>query len=229
VDLGLDGALWAREGLIGMLVVTPFWASIETDMPLELWRRLAGDKVTLAAGLELLLRPYHAYRPLGYNTLETVRGAAASLLARGADRVYLFNYMDSQTAMPDLQNYPALLRECGALATLAGKRRRHVITYSDTDAPGEPQGAQLPRTLAANDWATFRIHVGPPLNSATLRIQMEAASLRSVRVNGEPCQARPVEEKFQCWQCPAPLSGLAVIDVQAGRGGTVHWVEIAGA
>lgn len=229
VDLGLDGALWAREGLIQMLVVTPFWASIETDMPLELWRRLAGDRVTLAAGLELLLRPYHAYRPLGYNTLETVRGAAASLLARGADRIYLFNYMDSQTAMPDLQNYPALLRECGELATLAGKRRRHVITYSDTYAPGEPQGAQLPRALGEKEWASFRVHVGPALHSATLRMQIEGATLSSVRLNGEPCAARPAEEKFQCWQCPAPINGLAVIDVQAERGGRVHWVEIAGA
>jgi hypothetical protein len=77
MKLGMDGARWAREGLVQMLVVTPFWASIETDMPMELWRRLAGDRVVLAAGLELLLRPYHAYRPLQFNTLEMVRGAAA--------------------------------------------------------------------------------------------------------------------------------------------------------
>lgn len=228
VNLGLDGALWAREGLIQMLVVTPFWASIETDMPLELWRRLAGDKVTLAAGLELLLRPYHAYKPLGYNTLETVRGAAASFLARGADRVYLFNYMDSQTAMPDLPNYPALLRECGQLGTLAGKRRRHVITYPDTYAPGEPSAAQLPKTLREKEWATFRLHAGPPMKRATLRMQVEDATFASVRVNGVLCAPAAEEEKFQCWQCPAPLEGLAVVDAQAGLGGKVHWVEIAG-
>ncbi len=138
IDLGLDGALWAREGLIDLLVFTPFWASAEPDMPVELWRRLAGDRVTLAAGLELLLRPYPAYRPIPMNSIETVRGAAASLLERGADRVYLFNYMDSQTQMPDAENYPALLHECGRLETLAGKARRHVVTYADTSAPGEP-------------------------------------------------------------------------------------------
>lgn len=228
LHLGLDGALWARQGLVQMLVVTPFWASIETDLPIELWRRLAGPTVTLAAGLELLLRPYHAYRPLGYNTLETVRGAAASFLQRGADRVYLFNYMDSQTAMPDLANYPALLRECGQLATLAGKRRRHVVTYADTSAPGEPSGAQLPRTLQQNEWASFRLHVGPALQRAMLRMQVEDAAPAAIRVNGELCAPAPGEEQFQCWQCPAPLEGWAVIDLQAGRAGTVHWVEIAG-
>ena len=32
--------------------------------------------------------------------------------------MYLFNYMDSQTAIDDLQNYPALLRQIGSLETL---------------------------------------------------------------------------------------------------------------
>ncbi|MBI4891454.1 MAG: hypothetical protein HY821_12580 [Acidobacteria bacterium] len=228
IDLGMDGAKWAREGLVQMLVVTPFWASIETDMPIELWRQLAGKEVTLCAGLELLLRPYHAYRPLGYNTLETVRGAAASLLSRGADRIYLFNYMDSQTAMPDLPNYPTLLRECGSLKTLAGKPRRHVVTYSDTYAPGEPSGAQLPKTLQAGEWAAFRLHVGPRLSKAKLRLQCEDLELSEVRVNGEPVQPAAEEEKFRCWQCRPGLQGLVVVDARAAKAGKAHWVEIAG-
>ncbi|MFN9894096.1 MAG: hypothetical protein ACK58M_12775, partial [Acidobacteriota bacterium] len=184
VKLGMDGARWAREGLVQMLVVTPFWASIETDMPIELWRRLAGDQVILAAGLELLLRPYHAYRPLQFNTLETARGAAASLLSRGADRVYLFNYMDSETSMPDHENYPKLLRECGSLSTLAHKPRRHIVTYSDTYAPGEAQGAQLPKSLRPGDWASFRVHVGPALETPKPVFQLEG-ELAEIRFNGE--------------------------------------------
>ncbi len=228
VNLGLDGALWAREGLVQLLVITPFWASIETDMPVELWRQLAGRDVTLCAGLELLLRPYHSYRPLGYNTLETVRGAAASLLSRGADRIYLFNYMDSQTAMPDLPNYPTLLRECGSLKTLAGKPRRHVVTYADTSAPGEPSGAQLPKTLQAGEWAAFRLHVGPRLAKARLRLQLEDLELSEVRVSGELVQPSAQEEKFRCWQCQTGLEGAVVVDVRAARAGKAHWVEIAG-
>ena len=214
IKLGMDGARWAREGLVQMLVVTPFWASIETDMPIELWRRLAGDQVVLAAGLELLLRPYHAYRPLQFNTLEMVRGAAASLLSRGADRVYLFNYMDADTAMPDLANYPKLLRETGSLTTLVGKPRRHIVTYSDTYAPGEAQGSQLPKTLRPGDWTSFRVHVGPALASPKPVFQIEG-EFAQVRYNGEP-ELRP------------GASGYVVIDVQARVETTVHWVEIQG-
>jgi hypothetical protein len=236
IDLGMDGALWAREGLIDLLVFTPFWASIEPDMPVELWRRLAGDQVTLAAGLELLLRPYHAYRPIPMNSIETVRGAAASLLERGADRVYLFNYMDSQTQMPDAENYPALLRECGRLDTLAGKPRRHVITYSDTSAPGEPAAAQLPQTLSAGQWTSFRLHCGPLLKRAKVRLEVENGSLVTVRANGQQCTASKEESGikpgpqrgFVTWEIPEGAAGRVVLDVQARNAATIHWVEIAG-
>ncbi|MFN7924269.1 MAG: hypothetical protein U0Q16_29475 [Bryobacteraceae bacterium] len=230
INLGLDGARWAREGLVQMLVVTPFWASIETDMPIELWRRLVGDRVILAAGLELLLRPYHSYKPLGFNTLETVRGAAASLLSRGADRIYLFNYMDSDTAMKDLENYPRVLRECGSLVTLEGKARRHVITYSDTYAPGEPSGAQLPKQVDAGQWASFRLHVGPRMGSAVLRMQIEGmtADALTVRVNGsDPVPAAPAWNEFACWRV-GPVAGPVVVDVHSAKAGKIHWVEIAG-
>lgn len=236
IALGLDGALWARENIIQFLTVTPFWASIETDIPLELWRRLAGDRVILAAGLELLLRPYHAYRPLQFNSLETVRGAAAAMLARGADRVYLFNYMDSQTQMADPENYPALLRQCGRLDTLAGLPRRHVVTYADTWAPGEAQAAQLPKTLAANEWASFRLHCGPRLQKAGIRFELEDCDLAEVRANGELCAPAAAEPApnpgpprgFRCWSMPRGAEGVTVLDVRAARPGRIHWVEVAG-
>lgn len=240
--MGMDGARWAAEGLVQMLVITPFWASIETDMPVELWRRLVGDKLTLSAGIELLVRPYHEYKKPQYNSLETVRGAAASLLSRGADRVYLFNYMDSQTAMEDLTNYPTLLRECGSLATLAGKPRRHIVTYSDTWAPGEQQGAQLPKTLRPGGWSTFRLHVGPRLQAATLRMEIEGLTSpekAEVHLNGAAVALRPVSSdeipkpapvgKCFAWDAGGACEGWAVVDLKVSEpGAKVHWVEIAG-
>ena len=232
--MGLDGARWAAEGLVQMLVVTPFWASIETEIPIEEWRRLIGDKVLLAAGLELLIRPYHDYK-IQMNTIETVRGAAAGFLARGADRVYLFNYMDSQTAMPDSENYGKLLRECGSLATLAGKPRRHVVTYSDTWAPGEAQGSQLPKTVRAGGWATFRVYVGPRLRDAVLR--METAESAEVRLNGAADPLVLLGEaaalipgpvgKAKEWKV-GTVEGWLVFDVRMPDGGKIEWVEVAG-
>jgi len=170
-----------------MVVVTPFWASIETDMPIELWRRLLPPRVTLAAGLELLIRPYHAYA-IQKNSLETVRGAAAAMLERGADRVYLFNYMDSQTAMERAEDTKAVLNECGKLSTLAGKTRRHVATYTDTWGPDEASAALLPKSVGAGNWFALRIATGPKVSRAEVRLGCEGPAPAELRLNGVKCQ-----------------------------------------
>lgn len=174
--LGMDAVEWARRGLIDMLVITPFWATIETDMPVELWKQLLhGTDVELAAGLEVLVRAYPESALRQMNTLETVRGAASSLLSRGADRIYLFNYMDSDTAMADLENYPALLREAGSLETMSGKTRRHIVTYSDTWAPGEASGALLPAACGPGRYRSFRLHAGPKPDGGDVFVLLGAA------------------------------------------------------
>jgi len=242
LGLGLDAMSWARQGLVDMLVVTPFWQSIETDIPIELWRQLCGNRVTLAGGLEVLIRPYPDFRPLQMNSLETVRGAAASLLSRGADRVYLFNYMDSDTAMSDLQNYPALLRECGSEAALAGKPRRHVLTYADTWAPGEARSNPLPSSATAGQWLAFRIHTGPKAAGAVVRLAVTGAPVEDVqkwdvRLNGEVCKfwrmsapekPRPDEPMLE-FRIPdeAVHPGYNLVEMHAGSNGKVIWVEIA--
>jgi hypothetical protein len=202
----------------------------------ELWRRLAGPQVTLAAGLEILLRPYHAYRPIQYNSRETARGAAAAMFARGADRLYLFNYMDRSPAMMSDADYAALLKECGSLKALAGKPRRFVVTYADTWAPGEAEASQLPKTLDAGGWAAFRLQVGPRLDSARLRMQLDGCEVAEVRVNGIVCQPaghddglKPGPERgLDAWQVPGAVEGACVVHVQARRPGRIQWVELAG-
>ena len=245
LGLGLDAAAWAQQGLIDWLVITPFWATAETDMPVELWKLLlAGTDVTLCAGLEVLLRPYPDWPLFETNSLETVRGAAASLLDRGADRIYLFNYMDSQTAIDDLHDYPALLREAGSLDTLRGKPRRHVLTYADTWAVGEPRAIPLPAVIPAGRWQAFRLHTGPKPESGSARVALgierhtpSGDGALEVRVNGEGCvDAGLVELPKPCPGRPAhtvdlPLRalnrGYNVIEVRAAEDIEVHWVEIA--
>lgn len=242
VGLGMDAITWARRGLVNMLVITPFWASIETDMPIEIWKALLdGTKVTLAAGLEVLVRPYPGHEAY-LNSLETVRGAAAAMLDRGADRMYLFNYMDSDTAMGDLANYGTMLREIGSLGTIAGKPRRHVITYADTWAPGEPRAALLPAGCGAGGWAAFRIPTGPRPESgkvtAILGIQGDTnADDRNteVRVNGEMCApAGPIDAvkpkpPYALYGFDVPLAamnrGYNLIEAHPKRDVTFGWTE----
>src|SRR5512147_1129180 len=84
--LGMDGVTWVREGLVDMLVPTPFWATTDFDIPIELWRERiggAGSKVVLAAGAEILVRAYPAAKPIEEDITST-RGFAASSWNRGA-------------------------------------------------------------------------------------------------------------------------------------------------
>jgi len=245
VGLGMDGVRWAREGLIDMLAPCPFWATTEFDIPVEEWKReLRGANVVLAPGLEVLARPYPSAKPV-LNCLETVRGAAASLLDRGADRVYLFNYMDSETAQADLENYGAMLREVGQLSTLAGKPRRHILTYSDTWAPGEPVAANgLPASLEDGGWREFRLAAGPASAATRAVVTLGVQDAREddlrnwqVRLNGDPLSyAGPLKPAYtvppQCplfsWRVPggALQRGYNVVELQARSKSTIHWVEI---
>ena len=244
LGLGMDAVTWVKRGLVDMLVVTPFWATAETDMPIELWQQLlAGSGVTLAAGLEILLRPY-PQAAAQTNSLETARGIAASMLYRGADRIYLFNYMDSETAMDDLANYPTLLRELGSLATLAGKPRRHVLTYADTWAPGEARAIPLPAVCGPHNWLAFRVNIGPRPDTGAVSLLLgvegdtpnEADTLQ-VRVNSDLCRylgltatASPAPAcRLYAYDVPltALNGGYNLIEVLAAVRVTIGWVEIA--
>jgi len=163
LGLGMDAIEWARRGLVDVVVVTPFWTSTDTDIPVEMWRQLLGDKVAIAAALEIGLMPSPESFADGrfLHTAETARGTAASFLHRGADRVYLFNYMDSQTTVDDADDYRQILNHCGCLETATAHPRRHVVSFADTWAPGQPQPQALPARAAKNRTAAFRIHIGP--------------------------------------------------------------------
>jgi hypothetical protein len=241
LDLGMDAVGWARRGLVDWLVITPFWASAEPDMPVELWRELLrGTRVELCAGLEVLVRPYPASALRQTNSIETVRAAALSLLQRGADRIYLFNYMDSETTIDQNEDYPRLLREAGDPA----KPRRHILTYADTWAVGEPQPAALPAAVEANHWHAFRLHIGPrPAAGRAWAVLAfdpaggAAGEAATIRVNGEACSAAepaalakpcPVEPAWRYRIPSAALQdGYNVIEILAAAPLTVNWVELA--
>ncbi|MEN8229132.1 MAG: hypothetical protein ABFS38_13320 [Bacteroidota bacterium] len=250
--LGMDAVTWARKGLVDMLVVTPFWASIETDMPMEKWKELLGESpVILAAGLELLIRPYPQATPLHNNT-ETVLGAAISLLHRGADLIYLFNYMDPGTTVSNPEDYQkkhdltTILENAGALSTATKHPRRHVVTYSDTWAPGEKKTFALPKPCSKDSSAAFNIHIGPRPETGEVRVLIglgeegnnETAPLQ-VRVNGElfaatksdpPDHIHPIIKTMAGFDVPlsAVKEGYNRVEVSSSstEAGQIVWVEI---
>lgn len=250
--VGVDAVTWSKEKLIDWIVATPFWATIEPDMPIEIWKQmLEGTDVKIAAGLEINLRSspksWPKYGDNFANTAETVMGAASSLLSRGADRVYLFNYMHrgpSSARTPEEHQY--IINHAGEIETATQGRRRHVVTYSDVVAAGETQALALPAECTKDQPGRFRVHVGPnPANRASrVVVGLGEAGVQdfetvTVRVNGVVCanstQAlpapiHPVVQKAAAFEIASGVlhGGYNHIEVEASddRVRQIFWIEI---
>jgi len=209
---GLDAVAWAREGLVDLVVVTPFWATIEFDMPMLEWKRLLeGTGVRLAGGLEIRYQPV-PNGPAGVVTPELAAGAAMSVLHGGGDLVYLFNYMPGRfTPDTDWGNgvartwgvgrYRSVLRAMRSEEGLEPIARTHAITYPDIRAPGDPAAGALPGGWRGEDmpWpsgCSFRIPTGPrPSGRAVTLVigftpETRAPGSTKFYVNGVPCPGR---------------------------------------
>jgi hypothetical protein len=179
-----------------MLVPTPFWATADFDVPIELWRERIGpaaSKIVLAAGMEVLLQAYPGAKQIE-NDLASLCGFAAASLHRGADQIYLFNYMDPNPIQGGPEAYRTLLEKGLGLDVAAHAPRRHVVTYRDTVPPGMSNGAVLP--IDGHKGGAWRLYVGPaPKNGRVLFIAGLAARDHvvgagfEVSLNGKPCKA----------------------------------------
>ena len=241
--LGMDAPAWANAGLVNYVTVTNYWRTVDTNMPMDQWRALLPKSCKLAAGIELGCNAFLGSaavdgRAWQSNSLETVRGASAAYLNMGVDKIYLYNYMDADTTLDDPTRYPALVRECGQLASIAGKPRRHVVTYQDTWAPGEPIAHALPVELKAKGWRAFRLPVGPldPKLEASILLGLTDPNV-TVRVNGQPAQAadkvatpRPgPATPVYAFRVPKGVlrPGENVIEATAQSNTRIEWVELS--
>lgn len=231
-ELGMDAVAWAQAGLVDVVVPTAFWATTDYTMPIRLWKQLVPAKVTLAAGLELLSRAYPAAPPI-HNTAEMVFGYAANYLWQGADRIYLFNHMDSETAVATESDRQRILHLAGDAAAVQRQVRRHVVTYADTMPDGREVGYALPVNLAANQFRELRIPVGfAPTGPVQMILGLPEgaadAPALEVRVNGVCCVAAATPELA----VPSNVARLLAFAVPAGtvgEGESVVEVRNAGA
>ncbi len=220
--LGMDGVRWVKEGLVDMLVPCPFWTTSDFDIPLEKWREQTGDAakgIVLAPGLEFNIRAHPGGGALA-NDLESVRGFAAASYYRGADQIYLFNFMDSETIPVSQSDYRTLLEQGMGRDTVTTLPRRHVATFHDTVPSGSSSGAQLPLETAAG--GTVRLNIGPVpekgkavfLLGLAARDGLDKAVL-NVTVNGQACApiadcAAPTKYPgvARAVQCDCPVGAL---------------------
>ena len=141
-DGGSTPYAWAKQGLVDRLVVTPMWATIEFDMPIDRWKSLIAGADVKIQGFGRSYPPFPDSPLRTYNTLrQTVRGASASLLDLGADGIYLYNYSLIKRYRRLFEhaghlNYPLLLAEAGHIKTLLARRNVR-FDYQDFAAPGQ--------------------------------------------------------------------------------------------
>jgi hypothetical protein len=210
--MGLDAVAWAKTGLIDLLVVTPRWATLDYDMPLKEWRHLlAGSKVVLAGGLEIICRPA-GESPI-QATPELATGAALSVLAGGADAVYLFNYFQDCTW--PLPIYQQTLRSMTSLEGIIDRPRAVQITFRDVTAPGEDYRPLVPAT---GKELVFPLKLGP-LPNAPRRCELliglaPSAAAPAAAVNGKPCEVchDTVKEGVRLVSYTVPMAALAGIE-----------------
>jgi hypothetical protein len=237
LGLGLDAPTWAREELVDLVVPTPRWATLEFHMPLAEWRRLLGDRVTLAGGLDVSYRPSSDVPPRPVTPEEAV-GAAVAVLSGGADAVYLFNYFqDGHPGWP-IPEYQRVLKTFSSLDELLRLPRRHAVTYRDVTAPGEVYRAPLP---ASGKELSFILPLGPAPPKgwqAEATIELSAPRAGSVppalHVNGvvgEPRGDEALENGNRRLTYSIPLDALPgrnndTITVEAAEAVTVVRVEV---
>ncbi|MBI2425257.1 MAG: hypothetical protein HYV27_20695 [Candidatus Hydrogenedentes bacterium] len=195
--LGMDGVRWAREGLVDMLVPTPFWTSSDFDIPVEVWKARIGSTATpvvIAPGLEYNVRAWPGGAAVA-NTLESTRGFAAAGWHRGADQIYLFNYMDSETIPVSGSDYRILLEQGLGPEVVNALPRRHIQAFRDTVPSGVPNGVVLPAECRPG--VSFRLNIGPkPADGQIIFVaglaQRDGADSAKfeVTVNGQPCSAQ---------------------------------------
>jgi len=220
--LGMDAVAWAKEGWVDLIVPCPFWSTSDFDIPMELWRERLGevsDRTAVVPGFEHNLRAWPTGKSIA-NDLATLRGFAASARHRGADSLYLFNWMDSQTRPVGEEEYHGLIRDGLSDAAMAGLPRRHPVTYRDTVPADFPRGVQLP--VEGLEGGTFRVWVGPRTGVDRVSVVVGLAARDGIQAAGfeallngqtvgpvvELKDLSGLSDTARAWRFPCPVGAL---------------------
>ena len=227
---GFDAVAWAKEGLVDLIVAAPWWASTQSDVPVETWKGLLnGTGVAVVVSLEDGITSGATKRRT--MTPEEMRGVMLSALHRRSHGVYLFNLFTGPYQRWDRAVYNQLLTDFGSYEALRSRPRRHPVTIVDPWAEGEP-GEPNPLPLEG-ERGTFRIHIGPkPAADQTAYIELAADDGRrphEVRLNGLPCTWERDDDGRHMYKAPADAvdEGCNLVTVSAEEPITLTWVEIA--
>jgi len=225
---GLDAEVWAKDQLVDLVVLAPWWSSTQSDVPVETWKGLLRSTQTqLAVCLEDGIDSGAGKRRT--LTDAEARGIALSALDRGADAIYLFNFFTGPFQWAN-GAYATFLKDVGSLSTLRMKPRAHPVTLQDPWAEGEPGPSKL--LPATGRRQVFRIHSGPqPAPGQTVAIQVEThdgSRPQKVSLNGLACAWAAESERKQVYQVPrkAVSEGYNLVQLEGDRSIEIVWIEL---
>lgn len=258
LSLGYDVPEWIDRGQIAQVTISNFYADHWLDFPVDTWKAVVGRRpVALAVCLHAELTDPNTMNPLP-DTPDIYRGAAGSALAKGADRICLFNtcYLadlaDGASGGADGEGHYArheqhprdaelreILSTCGQWDTIAAHPRRHVLTFQQFGAPGDPDRRKIPVSLKPSELdlcshigplVVFRFNIGPgPSPAEAARIHLGFAG------TGPAAQARAALAASALWVNGQRCSALAPANACRPAHATdvaeffVSWVAPAGA
>ncbi len=175
-ELGFDVLEYAQQGLIDLFVAAPRFKSSDSNMPIGYWKKqLKPYGVEVAGGMESMVRSYpntpaRDCSEETFHSVESLMGIAAYVLTQGADKFYVYNVFDNHDQMMTPENRQesnhiymtdghntnakgayTLLSNAGSMEKLRKRRRKCVLSYTDTCAIGGVVKAVLPAALTKTD------------------------------------------------------------------------------
>ncbi len=232
---GFDVETWLDEGLVDIVTPTPFWGTNWDDVPVHIWKKIIRGRALLVPCVEGRYCPPGLTQARGGQPLDD---ALANLYyARGADGIYTFNHFaDNGT----------FYRELADPAAVAAKRRRMLMTCSDSRRAGCQLERALPATVSGSMFTQLRLNIGTkpePGRAAQLVIGAKEpfpdGNLPEVRLNGVPLSGGPVRDPAEYPKELQQVNAYAipdgtlttegnVIELRWSHSGgiTVNWVEI---
>lgn len=243
--LGLDVWSWVKQKFVDMVVPCAFICSVDSSMPLEIWRQLLGDDVKIVPGIDIVTTPSPG-TPFFTNVAEFVYGYAAAFYHHGAEDIYLFNHMDRMTGLKDKDSYRKLLGCLGDRTQVEKCFRRHVSTMVNNIVPGLKFASNLP-IQAQEYWQFARIENGSGFDGREITVLFAFESETPLKpsdfefsVNEVVCpdvscgsDLAVTDDKWQKLVCKVPEGvlqpGSSVVGVRAARenvNAALRWCEI---
>ncbi len=252
LERGVD--ITELQDRIDYAVIISRWETTDTDMPIELWKRLLRETdIKLGAGQQLLFKPYRNYKPV-ITPLKMAFGQAASNLDRGCDFVYLYNYMDFAEYEGELADWvyegsiredaarPFMLSNIASEETLLKQPRSHTVTYADFNDYFISANSRLPITFGKKyEYQLIKIPVGKLPQNAKKRLVLGIncdrkieANMLNAYVNSEKCEFVSVEKildriyEHDCYvfDIKSDCSGIAYAEIMIEHDCVVEYAEI---